>query len=108
MRAERFTIMLLPSQWRGVEGVDLMIEKVWFDDASVWRKGNAPLTRYESNALPKGRALDELRFVAGQDAVGYPQTQEEVWVCVCGRANALDSQRCCRCERRREAVFAQL
>lgn len=103
---ERFTIMLLPSQWRGVEGVDLMIEKVWFDDASVWRKGNAPLTRYESNALPKGRALDELRFVAGQDAVGYPQTQEEVWVCVCGRANALDSQRCCRCERRREAVFA--
>lgn len=103
---ERFSLVILPSEWNGVEGVDLVIEKVWFDDATIWRKGNAPLTHYESNALPAGRALDELRFVAGKDAAGYPQEQEQVWVCVCGRANALDSQRCCRCERRRDAVFA--
>ena len=41
---ERFSIMLLPSQWRDVEGVDLVIEKVWFDDSTIWRRGNAPLT----------------------------------------------------------------
>lgn len=103
---ERFSIMLLPSEWRGVEGVDLIIEKVWFDDATVWRKGNAPLTHYRPNNLQAGRALDELRFVAGKDAVGYPQVQPEVWLCVCGRANAIESDRCCRCERRRDAVFA--
>lgn len=103
---DRFSMVVLPSQWEGVEGVDLVIEKVWFDDATVWRKGNVPLTHYLSNAMPAGRALDELRFVAGKDAVGYPQVQDEVWMCVCGRANALDSQRCCRCERRRDAVFA--
>ena len=103
---ERFSIMLLPTQWRDVEGVDVVIEKVWFDDASVWRKGNAPLAFYTPNALPAGRGLDELRFVAGKDAVGYPQAQDQVWLCVCGRANALESERCCRCERRREAVFA--
>ncbi len=103
---ERFTMVILPSQWQGVEGVDLVIEKVWFEDATIWRKGNAPLAHYVSNAIPAGRALDDLRFVAGKDAVGYPQKQEEVWVCVCGRANAPDSERCCRCERRRDAVFA--
>ena len=103
---ERFSIVILPSEWQGVEGVDLVIEKVWFDDATIWRKGNAPLVHYVPNALPAGRALDELRFVAGQDAMGYPQAQEQVWLCVCGRANAHDSDRCCRCERRRDAVFA--
>lgn len=103
---ERFSLVILPSEWNGVEGVDLVIEKVWFDDATVWRKGNAPLAHYEPNALPAGRALDELRFVAGPDAVGYPQVQDQVWLCVCGRANAPENQRCCRCERRRDAVFA--
>lgn len=103
---ERFTITIQPSEWNAVEGVDLVVEKVWFDDATVWRKGNAPLVHYTPNAIPAGRALDDLRFVAGKDAVGYPQTQDQVWLCVCGRANALESERCCRCERRRDAVFA--
>ena len=103
---ERFTVVVLPSEWNGVKGIDLVIEKVWFDDATIWRKGNAPLIYYTPNLLKPGRALDELRFVAGKDAVGYPQWQEAVWTCVCGRPNALESERCCRCERRRDAVFA--
>ena len=103
---ERFSITLTPSSWEGVQNMDLVMEKVWFDDATIWRRGTSPLTEYRSNALPQGRKLDQLRFVAGQDAVGYPQEQEHVWVCVCGRANDLHSDRCCRCERRRETVFA--
>ncbi|HNW86393.1 MAG TPA: hypothetical protein PKJ47_05580 [Candidatus Limiplasma sp.] len=103
---ERFTITLLPSQWEGVKTSELVIEKVWFDDATVWRRGGAALTEYRPNALPAGRRLDQLRFVAGPDAVGYPQEQAHVWVCVCGRANDLHSDRCCRCERRRDSVFA--
>jgi hypothetical protein len=74
---ERFSIVILPSQWQGVEGMDLVVEKVWFDDATVWRRGSAPLTQYTPNTLSHGRALDHLRFVAGRDAVGYPQLQEE-------------------------------
>ncbi|MBE5793080.1 MAG: hypothetical protein E7323_00160 [Clostridiales bacterium] len=103
---ERFSIVILPTEWNGVEGMDLVVEKVWFDDATIWRRGNAPLTQYTPNTLNNGRALDHLRFVAGRDAVGYPQMQEEAWLCVCGRANALDSDRCCRCERGRDTVFA--
>ena len=103
---ERFSIVILPTQWDGVEGMDLVVEKVWFDDSTVWRRGSAPLTQYTPNTLSPGRSLDHLRFVAGRDAVGYPQLQEEAWLCVCGRANALESDRCCRCERGRDTVFA--
>ena len=90
---ERFTISLLPTRWEDVSGVELAIEKVWFDDATIWRRGTASLTEYESNALPAGRRLDQLRFVAGPDAVGYPEWQRRVWVCVCGRANDLHNDR---------------
>ncbi|MEA4929617.1 MAG: hypothetical protein VB104_13205 [Candidatus Limiplasma sp.] len=103
---ERFSLTIAPSQWEAVTTVDLVIEKVWFDDATIWRRGSAALTEYESNALPAGRRLDQLRFVAGPDAVGYPEWQRRVWVCVCGRANDLHNDRCCRCERRRDTVFA--
>ncbi len=103
---ERFSIMLLPGQWQDVAGIELVIEKVWFDDATIWRRGNTTLTEFTPNALPPGRALDELQFVAGKDAVGYPQEQDHVWMCVCGRPNSKNNQRCCRCARRAETVFA--
>lgn len=103
---ERFSIMLLPSQWQDVAGVELVIEKVWFDDATIWRRGSGSLTEYQPNNLPPGRALDELRFVAGKDAVGYPQRQTHVWVCICGRPNPKHSLRCCRCGRGLETVLA--
>lgn len=103
---EKFTITLIPSQWNDVTDVDLIFEKVWFDDATIWRRGSAPLTSYQSNALKNGRQLDQLRFVAGKDTVGYPQQQEHVWMCVCGRANPPKGERCCRCGRKRDTVFA--
>ena len=41
---ESFSIMLLPNQWQDVAGVELVIEKVWFDDAMIWRRDKASLT----------------------------------------------------------------
>ncbi|MCL1854866.1 MAG: hypothetical protein FWF86_03955, partial [Clostridia bacterium] len=102
---ERFSITLLPSQWQDVANVELVVEKVWFDDATIWRRGSQPLYEYRPNALAAGRRLDQLRFIAGQDAVGYPQEQDHVWLCVCGRPNARNSRRCCRCGRWAKAVF---
>ena len=101
-----FTVFMVPTEWENVLNVDLVIEKVWFADATVWRRGTAAVIEYEPNALPSGRKLDQLRFVAGEDAVGYPQMQAQAWICVCGRANDLKSERCCRCKRGRDTVFA--
>ena len=102
----RFSFRFLPTRWEEDTKAELVVEKVWFDDSVVWRRESGAMTEYEPNALPAGRRLDQLRFVAGQDAVGYPAAQVDVWVCVCGRANARKSDRCCRCGRRRETVFA--
>ena len=86
--------------------LELTIEKVWFEDGIVWRKGTEPLTTYTSNAMNKSRELDQLRFIAGNTAMGYPKLQENVWVCVCGRANRYEETRCQRCKRNKDTVFA--
>lgn len=87
--------------------LEVTTEKVWFDDSSVWRRGRGPMTEYTPNALPNGRSLDMLRFVAGKNAVGYPNEQEGLWVCVCGRPNADYARTCARCRRTRDQVFTQ-
>ena len=84
------------------DSCEVIFEKIWFDMGDIWRRDKAPMTTYVSNALLPSRELERLRHVAGDGAVGYPSAQKNVWVCVCGRANALDSDRCCRCERRRD------
>lgn len=87
--------------------VDVIIEKVWFDDNDIWRRGKSPLSDYTSNALPNGRSLELLRFVAGSNAVGFPEEQGPLWVCVCGRPNPAYQHTCVRCQRERDQVFAQ-
>ena len=84
--------------------VEVFIEKIWYSDGLVWRRGRSPMTEYTSNAA-SGRDLEMLRFVAGDQAVGFPEEQENVWVCVCGRPNALDTEVCAHCKRKREDVF---
>ncbi|MGN1019410.1 MAG: hypothetical protein ACI4O7_03475 [Aristaeellaceae bacterium] len=87
---------------------EVLVEKIWFDDNSVWRRSKLPLSEYTPNALPNSRALENLRYIAGKDAVGYPQEQPGLWLCVCGRPNANGSRMCIRCHRNRTEVFANL
>ncbi len=87
--------------------MELVVEKVWFDDGTIWRRNNHQLTEYTPNMLPNGRQLEMLRFVAGADAVGFPDDQGPVWLCVCGRANAAHEQICRRCLRDKTMMFAQ-
>ena len=85
--------------------IDLVVEKVWFDDATIWRRDNASTQEYIPNIIPEGRRREMLRFVAGADAVGYPEVQGPVWLCVCGRANAATETVCRRCERAKDEVI---
>ncbi len=87
--------------------VEAVVEKIWYDDSSVWRRGKNALREYTPNALPSGRELERLRDVAGSTAVGYPEEQNGLWLCVCGRPNGLDTEECVRCHRSRRAVFEQ-
>lgn len=88
-------------------GLDFFIEKVWFEDGTVWRHVTGRGSDYVPNALPAGRRLAVLRQLSGPDAVGFPSDQGAVWVCVCGRPNSPSSDICRRCERQKREVFTR-
>lgn len=101
-------VIQVPSKVAGIHSVDLSIDKVWFADGSEWRRTQeARLAEYEPNELPQNRKLEQLRFIAGQDAVGFPSDQYSVWICVCGRVNAADEKSCRRCMRDQDVVFSR-
>lgn len=87
--------------------LEVVVDKVWFGDASIWRCGKGPMTEYTSNALPNSRSLEQLRYAAGPTAVGFPQEQDGLWLCVCGRPNADYAKYCIRCQREKKEVFEQ-
>lgn len=84
---------------------EALVNKVWFDNSSIWRHGKDALTEYEPNQLPPSNALNHLQLVAGNDAVGYPAQRDGLWLCVCGRPNPDDAGVCARCGRTRTQVF---
>lgn len=86
---------------------EVVVEKVWFGDNSIWRRGKAAMTEYTSNALPNSRSLELLRYAAGPAAVGFPQEQDGLWMCVCGRPNADYTEYCIRCHKEKKYVFEQ-
>lgn len=85
--------------------MDFIIEKAWFQDGTVWRKNTRALSEYTDNRLEPSQQLKVLREIAGEDAVGYPGDQGEIWVCVCGRPNENGEECCSRCERDRHEQF---
>ena len=77
----------------GAVQAEATIEKVWFSDNEVWRRSEHEPVEYEPNALPVSRGLTNLKFAAGENAVGWPSQQDGLWVCVCGRPYIPGSRR---------------
>ena len=90
------------------QDLEVIIEKVWFDDNTVWRKGLAEPLEYRPSPLLSGPQLQVMQEMAGPDAASYPSDQGAVWVCVCGRANSAREDTCRRCRRDRHAIFTKL
>lgn len=86
-------------------GMDFSVEKVWFEDGTIWRHSSENMSEYTPNALPDGMRREVLRYLAGQDALGFPMDQGAVWLCVCGRPNAAGEDTCRRCGRLKRDVF---
>lgn len=98
------TVPCAPSE--GLKALDVQVEKVWFTDNDTWRRNPENTVEYTSNALPVSPALTNLKFAAGETAVGYPSLQNGLWVCVCGRPNPQGESYCARCGRQMETVFS--
>ena len=92
-----------PSAFRA----DATVDKVWFSDNDCWRRESSRSVEYTPNELPVSPALTSLKFVAGENAVGFPSQQDGLWVCVCGRPNPDTADTCARCRQAKETVFAR-
>ena len=84
---------------------EITVEKVWYDNAAVWRRDKEQVITYEPNNLHRSPELTQLREIAGGMASGYPSQQDGVWVCVCGRPNPDSMERCARCHQDKAEVF---
>nr|MBR4280710.1 hypothetical protein [Clostridia bacterium] len=86
---------------------EITVEKVWFDNASVWRREKDNAITYTPNNLRRSAQLTTLRAIAGDMASGYPEQQQGLWLCVCGRPTLDDTLLCARCHREKAEVFAR-
>ena len=59
----------------GVQAVDLefILEKVWYEDGTLWRRGAAEMSEYQPNALPAGRVAARLIAQGVQRAACRPR-----------------------------------
>ena len=90
-----------------LKSLDVSVEKVWYTDNDTWRRDPARVVAYTPNALPVSPALTNLKYAAGETAVGFPSLQNGLWVCVCGRPNPEGEAFCARCGRQKELVFSR-
>lgn len=99
------TVPCAPSE--GLKSLDVSVEKVWYADNDTWRKNPANLVEYLPNTLPVSPALTNLKYAAGETAVGYPCLQNGLWICVCGRPNPENEPYCARCGMQKEIAFSR-
>ena len=90
-----------------LKSLEVTVEKVWYSDNDTWRRNPANMVAYTPNALPVSPALTNLKYAAGETAVGYPSLQNGLWVCVCGRPNPETEGYCARCGRQMDMVFSR-
>ena len=101
-------VMTVPAEnMTRAKGWEATVDKVWFDNSSIWRRSKTGMIEYNPNDLEPSNALNNLRAVAGEDAVGYPEEQNGLWLCVCGRPNDGRAEACVRCQRNRAETFAK-
>ena len=88
--------------------LEILIEKVWFEDGVLWRRGESELSEYQAPEKLTGERLEIMQNLAGPDASVFPSDQGGVWVCVCSRANPAGKDHCARCGREKHEVFTKL
>lgn len=103
-----FEMAMEAEEGADAQDLEVVIEKVWFDDGTVWRRGAAPMVDYTPAPLLEGERLRVMQELAGRDAASYPSDQGNVWLCVCGRPNGPKEEECRRCRRDKHEIFTKL
>lgn len=84
--------------------VEVIVNKVAFADGSIWEKGDYELIDLQTAKL-SGQEQEDLKKVAGAEAVCYAREEDDFWQCACGRGNLPDAESCIRCGLEKEFVI---
>ena len=103
-----FEASLAVEEGAQAQDLEVLIEKVWYEDGTVWRRGVASMSEYRPSPVLSGPQLVVMQELAGRDASCFPSDQGSVWVCVCGRPNAAREDECRRCHRDKHEIFTKL
>ena len=103
-----FKLSLSTNQLRYADRVEIYFTSVDFYDAPTWQPDDSDMVDVGEQKQLEGAELTRLQEAAGDDALMYPQTQDEFWRCVCGRINPLSLDTCVRCRRERQYVLGEL
>ena len=58
--------------------IEILIDKVWFEDKTLWRRGMNESRNYTPSPLLRGKRLSVMQELGGKDAVCYPSDQGTV------------------------------
>ena len=104
----KFKLSLSTSAVKFADRLELYFSGVRFENGESWAPKDGELVDVGETLPLQGQELDILKQSAGEDALMYPETQDEFWRCVCGRINPLGSDVCARCRRERNYVLGEL
>ncbi|MBR5751251.1 MAG: hypothetical protein IKX84_02585 [Clostridia bacterium] len=104
----RFRLSLSSSLVKYADRLEIYFSRVCFEGAPDWTPRDGDLVNVGEQHALEGAELTRLRRTAGEDALMYPETQDEYWRCVCGRINPLSLDECARCRRERSHVLTDL
>ena len=102
-----FPMSVPPEDLSAAVRAETVIDKVWFEDGEIWFRDDSRCREIPSNILPPSPELSDLKYIAGENAVGYPVQLDGAWLCVCGRANSDSETFCARCRCQKGFIFDQ-
>ncbi|QDQ03273.1 hypothetical protein FOH38_24155 [Lysinibacillus fusiformis] len=107
MRFFSTTEKILLDKFPNTRQIDIVINKVLFDDQTMWTKNETELENIELEEIKNPKQLSFVKAEAGNDAKYFSQKIADKWICVCGRLNLDTMAACKRCKKEREEVLAK-
>lgn len=97
---------ILLDNFSHARNIDIVIDKVLFNDETTWTKTETELEKVELKEINNPRQITFVKAHEGNDAKYYSQILNDKWTCVCGRLNLENMETCKRCKREKDHVLS--
>lgn len=86
-----------------LDHVEIIIDRIQLSDGTNWNTNNKLIS---PDIAPKDIYFFKEYF--GIDAISYPKLDNDTWICVCGKRNEPDLEKCENCNRYKKDVLVSI